>query len=265
MKTLILNSRIVDDISKGVKTTILQINDSQNISIDDELEFMDTVGRGESATWHRIGMAKVDMIVEKRLGELDANELKDVGAFASRVEMLRAASVYAGCNVTFDTHAKIVHFEIIKEGESADRVVHGTSETTEIKLFADGGSRGNPGPSACGFVLMDMAGRVVVKRGSYLGITTNNQAEYQALKLGLEEALHIQARRVHVFMDSMLVINQMLGIFKIKNRDLWPIHKELTEVVGKFNKVSFTQVPRELNKLADRVVNEVLNEVGRHQ
>jgi len=136
-----------------------------------------------------------------------------------------------------------------------------TTYLTEVQLYADGGSRGNPGPSASGYVLLDMSGRIVLKKGEYLGITTNNQAEYQALKLGLEHALHdYQAREVHVYMDSMLVVNQMKNIFKVKNRDLWPIHDACRELVKKFDKVSFDHVPRELNKLADEEVNKAMDE-----
>ncbi len=131
---------------------------------------------------------------------------------------------------------------------------------TELQLYADGGSRGNPGPSASGFVLLDMAGNVVYEDGVYLGITTNNQAEYQALKLGLEAALHtFQVREIYVYMDSMLVVNQMKHIFKVKNRDLWPIHDAITRLVPKFKKISFDHVPRELNKLADAQVNKALD------
>ncbi|MEO6761659.1 MAG: 4a-hydroxytetrahydrobiopterin dehydratase [Candidatus Saccharimonadales bacterium] len=130
----------------------------------------------------------------------------------------------------------------------------------ELKLFADGGSRGNPGPSSSGYVLLDMSDNVLINMGVYLGITTNNQAEYQALKFGLEESLKHQARTVHVYMDSMLVVNQMKGIFKVKNRDLWPIHEANKELVKKFEKVTFDHVPRELNKLADAEVNLALDE-----
>jgi ribonuclease HI len=139
-----------------------------------------------------------------------------------------------------------------------------TTILTEVQLYADGGSRGNPGPSASGYVLLDMAGRIVMKQGQYLGVTTNNQAEYQALKLGLEHALRdYQAREVHVYMDSMLVINQMKNIFKIKNRELWPIHNACLELVKQFHKVSFDHVPRELNKLADTEVNKAMDEALR--
>ncbi len=136
-----------------------------------------------------------------------------------------------------------------------------TTHVTEIQLYADGGSRGNPGPSASGFVLLDMSGREVYKAGEYLGITTNNQAEYQALKMGLEAALeHFQAREIHVYMDSMLVVNQMKKIFKVKNRDLWPIHDAIVSLLPRFEKVSFDHVPRELNKIADAEVNKALDE-----
>jgi ribonuclease HI len=135
-----------------------------------------------------------------------------------------------------------------------------TTKITEVQLYADGGSRGNPGPSASGYVLLDMDDQVILRRGEYIGVTTNNQAEYQALKLGLEHALHnFQAREVHVYMDSMLVVNQMKNIFKIKNRELWPIHNACVELAKKFHKITFDHVPRELNKLADAEVNQAMD------
>ncbi len=130
---------------------------------------------------------------------------------------------------------------------------------TRAKLYTDGGSRGNPGPSAGGYVILDMENNVVKSNGKYLGITTNNQAEYHSLKGGIEMAVHLGIRELDVYMDSLLVINQMKGIFKIKNRDLWPIHDAISKLVPKFRKVTFTHVPREFNKLADAVVNETLD------
>ncbi len=129
----------------------------------------------------------------------------------------------------------------------------------ELKLYTDGGSRGNPGPSASGFVLLDKDDVVVEKGGEYLGITTNNQAEYQAVKLGLETAKKLGARKVHGHMDSLLVVNQMNGIFKIKNRELWPIHQAIKDLKESFESVTFAHVPREMNKLADEQVNIILD------
>lgn len=129
-----------------------------------------------------------------------------------------------------------------------------------VKIFADGGSRGNPGPSASGFVVLDMEDSVLVDKGVYLGITTNNQAEYTALKLALEECQKMGAREVDVYMDSLLVVNQMKGIFKVKNRDLWPIHDAIKQNLKNFKHVNFNHVPRELNKLADAAVNRALDD-----
>ena len=131
--------------------------------------------------------------------------------------------------------------------------------TKEVKLFTDGGSRGNPGPSAIGFAILDMQDQLIEKNSRYLGITTNNQAEYQGLKEGLEECAKLQIRTVHVHMDSLLVVNQLKGIYKVKNRDLWPIYDAIKELLPVFKEVTFTHVPRELNKLADSMVNECLD------
>lgn len=132
-------------------------------------------------------------------------------------------------------------------------------ELHEIKLYADGGSRGNPGHSASGYVLTDMDENILLKSGVYIGITTNNQAEYQALKFGLEQADKLGAREVHVYMDSLLVVNQMKGIFKVRNRDLWPIYEAIKDLATKFKKVTYQHIPRELNKLADAEVNTTLD------
>ena len=130
----------------------------------------------------------------------------------------------------------------------------------EVKIFSDGGSRGNPGPSSSGFVILDMEDTKLVDKGVYLGVATNNQAEYTSLKLALEECLKMGVRQVHVYMDSLLVINQMKGIYKIKNRELWPIHDAIQQMVPKFDEVTFDHVPREFNKLADAAVNRALDQ-----
>lgn len=152
--------------------------------------------------------------------------------------------------------------ELTEEPEQAMPVP--PKSVTQVKMYSDGGSRGNPGPSASGFVLLDMDDTILMKSGVYLGITTNNQAEYQSLRYGLEAAKKLGAREVDVYMDSMLVVNQMKGIFKVKNRDLWPIHEAIKEIAATFKKITYTHVPRELNKLADAEVNETLDaELGR--
>jgi ribonuclease HI len=135
-----------------------------------------------------------------------------------------------------------------------------TSENlTSVVVYSDGGSRGNPGPSASGFVVMSTHLEVIHQGGVYLGITTNNQAEYHGVRLGLEKALEMGVKTVDFRIDSLLVVNQLCGIYKIKNRDLWPIHERIKELVDKFDHVSFRHVKREFNQLADGMVNKILN------
>jgi ribonuclease HI len=147
----------------------------------------------------------------------------------------------------------------VKTKELVGNDVGNTSNNSYVIIYSDGGSRGNPGPSASGFVIMNSQEDVVHEGGMYLGITTNNQAEYHGVRLGLEKALEMGARTVDFRIDSLLVVNQMNGIYKIKNRDLWPIHERIRELVGKFEKVSFTHVKREFNQLADGMVNKILD------
>jgi len=134
-----------------------------------------------------------------------------------------------------------------------------TKKQGSLKIYTDGGSRGNPGPSASGYVIMNSENEIIEEGGEYLGITTNNQAEYQAVKLALQSAKKYNPAQVHFYIDSLLVVNQMKGIYKIKNRDLWPIHSDIKTLATTFSEVTFTHIRREQNKLADAKVNEVLD------
>lgn len=132
----------------------------------------------------------------------------------------------------------------------------------ELLVHTDGGSRGNPGPSASGYVIMSPEGDVLEEGGEYLGVTTNNQAEYQAVKLGLEKAKKYRARKLTFRIDSELVVMQMNGRYQIRNRDLWPVHAHIKELLEPYESVKFVHVRRELNQLADGKVNEILDSYG---
>lgn len=250
-------------VRHGTKRVTWRLYDDKDITVNDKLELIDKVVASDPSTWVHLAVAQIDMVVEKRLGEIAGSDFDGHERFASREEMLKVYQAYYGPQVTYDTPVKMIHFSLLKEQQSEPEI--GPAPLKEAKLYTDGGSRGNPGPSASGFVIMDMNDQVVVKNGLYLGITTNNQAEYQALKLGLEAAKHIHVQQLHVFMDSMLVVNQMKGIFKVKNRDLWPIHEEIKTLITTFKHVNFTHVPREMNKIADKEVNDVLNAANEKQ
>jgi len=132
--------------------------------------------------------------------------------------------------------------------------------TSRVIIYSDGGSRGNPGPSAAAFVIMNQNRDVLNEGGEYLGITTNNQAEYHGVRLGLERALELGYKDVEYRLDSMLVVNQLKGAYAIKNRELWPINERVHELLPLFESVKFIHVPRELNHVADALVNKLLDE-----
>lgn len=135
-----------------------------------------------------------------------------------------------------------------------------TSNYDTLQIHTDGGSRGNPGPSASGYVITTTEDSELERGGEYLGVTTNNQAEYQAVKLALENAAKYRPRKLQFFIDSELVVRQMNGQYRIRNRDLWPIHIDIKRLSAEYDSVTFTHVRREQNKAADAEVNRILDE-----
>lgn len=265
MKSLKLDHDLAQMVLRGEKTSTWRLFDDKDLSVNDDINLIDKVDAHRPETWKSIGTARINTIIQKRLGDIAAEDYDGHDPFASKHEMLKTYQKYYGSDVNFDTVVKIIRFDFNNTKQAPDAgSVDVTPILTEIKLFADGGSRGNPGPSALGYAVLDMDDTLVVKKGTYLGITTNNQAEYQALKSGLEEAIKMRAQIVHVYMDSLLVVNQMRGIFKVKNRDLWPIHEAIKGLALNFKKVTYTHVPRQFNKIADSAVNEALDHAEKH-
>lgn len=127
------------------------------------------------------------------------------------------------------------------------------------KLYTDGGSRGNPGPSATGYVVLSPDDEIIEKGSRYLGITTNNQAEYAALVDGLERCAQLGVENLEVYMDSLLIVNQVNGLFKVKNAELMPLYESVRKITNSFDSISFSHVRRELNSIADGLVNECLD------
>ncbi len=132
----------------------------------------------------------------------------------------------------------------------------------KAKLFTDGGSRGNPGPAAYGFVLEAEDGTVLDARGEAIGVATNNVAEYSALIAGLERARDIGLDEVEVVSDSELLVKQMRGEYKVKNAALRELSLQAARLAREIGKVTFTAVRREHNELADSLVNEALDAAG---
>lgn len=257
-KRLKFKRELVQPILSGEKSATWRLNDDKNLQVDDIIQLVD------AQTGDTFAIAQIDEILSKRIGELTDIDKAGHEPFESDEAMYAEFKKYYGEAVGPSSVVKIIRFRLLSEEQKGDYEALGMAlsgdENKEVKLFTDGGSRGNPGPSALGYVILNMEGVTIAEGGRYLGITTNNQAEYQAVKTGLEEAKKLGARTVGIFMDSLLVVNQMKGIFKIKNRDLWPIHEAIRELVKSFDSVSFTHIPRELNRAADAQVNKTLDE-----
>jgi ribonuclease HI len=129
----------------------------------------------------------------------------------------------------------------------------------KARLSTDGGSRGNPGPAAYGYVLEAEDGTVLDARGEAIGTATNNVAEYSGLIAGLESALERGVDEVEVVSDSELLVKQMRGEYKVKNEILRELVDEAEALERRLKRVTYTAVRREHNELADRLVNEALD------
>lgn len=126
-------------------------------------------------------------------------------------------------------------------------------------VYSDGASRGNPGPASLGALVIDPEGVVRKEISERLGVTTNNVAEYEGLIAGMEAAKALGARRIEVRMDSELLVRQAMGLYRVKNAGLIPLHRRVLNLTSDFDEVTFKHVPRALNKLADALANAALD------
>ena len=126
-------------------------------------------------------------------------------------------------------------------------------------VYIDGSSRGNPGPSGVGYCILGENGEVLKRGGEFIGFATSRVAEYYALKEGIEQAIELGLKSVRFVGDNLMMMNQMNGIYKVKNRDLLPIYADVRKLIAEnFEAVSFTHVKREQNGRADEEANKAI-------
>lgn len=138
-----------------------------------------------------------------------------------------------------------------------------TDIDSRLTIFGDGGSRGNPGESAYGFAVYENE-ELIYKEGKKLGIQTNNYAEYQAVINALEYVLKHKknSKLIHFKLDSLLVASQMNGTFKVKHPAIKELYLKAKELEQKTNaKIIYSQIPRSQNKVADKLVNDALDDL----
>lgn len=122
-------------------------------------------------------------------------------------------------------------------------------------VYVDGGSRGNPGPSGIGYYIVGEDGRELKRGGEFIGFATSRVAEYYALKEGCEQAIELGLKSVRFVSDNLMMVNQMNGVYKVKNNDLLPMYRDIQKLLENFDACAFVHVNREMNKEADQEVN----------
>ena len=129
----------------------------------------------------------------------------------------------------------------------------------EYIIHVDGASRGNPGPASYGFAVLDNDGKVLHRGSGYIGLTTNNVAEYTALIEALEFALKQGISAIEVRSDSQLLVKQLSGEYKVRTPHIGELHERCRDLLRKFAWYQIRHIPRSQNKLADRLANQALD------
>lgn len=127
-------------------------------------------------------------------------------------------------------------------------------------IYTDGGSRGNPGPSGIGYYIIGSDGHEIKRGGEFLGFSTSRLAEYYGLKEGLEQALQLGLKKVNFRSDNLMMVNQLNGVYPVKNADLLQVHEDVLKLITKFDSFSIMHVPREQNRVADAEANRAMDE-----
>lgn len=143
----------------------------------------------------------------------------------------------------------------IERGEVHQNKISARGVANSATVYVDGASRGNPGPAGIGYCIVGEDGRVVKRGGEFIGFATSRVAEYYAMKEGIEQAIELGFKSVRFVADSLMVINQLNGIFQVKNKDIMPIYRDIQGLLNKFDVVAFAHVQRLQNAAADKEAN----------
>ncbi|MFZ5468192.1 MAG: ribonuclease HI family protein [Myxococcota bacterium] len=193
---------------------------------------------------------------------------KSMRPVASDAEVLRhiareeplSSTVKAFSGLTRDKLTKLLERVASLAEETPRPAAELVAALPRLRVYSDGAARGNPGPSGAGAVLVEPSGQVVDRLGKYLGVQTNNYAEYMGLLLGLKRARELGVREVEVFADSELMIRQLGGRYQVKSPTLRPLYEEALRLLNDFSRVKLVHVPREMNTAADEMSNRAIDE-----
>jgi len=203
-----------------------------------------------------LGRREEDFVRAIRDGRTWREAADDAGLSEERAAaFLESIAAFAG-SVTAP-----MEFGLPKEGDGGspgggDKTTSASRKSyAEVVIYTDGASKGNPGPSGAGGVILTPDGETIEEFREHLGVTTNNVAEYEAVRIGLARALAVGARHVTVRLDSELVANQLTGRYKVKDTKLIDRYLKVGQLLSRLESVKFETIPREKNARADRLAH----------
>ncbi|MBR2710809.1 reverse transcriptase-like protein [Candidatus Saccharibacteria bacterium] len=153
----------------------------------------------------------------------------------------------------------------IVEGKISSSRISPRDTANSVKIYVDGASRGNPGPAGIGYYILGSDGRVIEQGGEFIGFTSSRMAEYYAMRKGIERAIELNLKSVHFFSDSLMVVNQLNGIFAVKNQDILSIYQDIEKKLNSFEAVSFTHISRSSNAIADNEANLAIDRIAKRK
>jgi ribonuclease HI/ADP-ribose pyrophosphatase YjhB (NUDIX family) len=234
----------------GVKTASLQLTDA--------VTFTSLEGSSQLGSLYIIYEVKLDEGASVKVTSERYSSYKWIPIAETTNYSLEQATMMV-LQITSTKGAEI-HSKIRHVGDGKIAAATGDFAT----IYTDGGSRGNPGPSGLGYYILGPDGREIKRGGEFLGMSNSRLAEYYGLKEGLEQAIELGLKRVNFMSDSLMMVNQMNGVYQVKNLDLMQVYSDVLGLLSKLESYSFTHVPREQNKEADAEVNRVIDENTMH-
>lgn len=221
--------------------------------------------------------------------ELAEVKLKDVVTFTSLADASGQSNLYIVFSIkipdgikispidryTMYKYCKLDEMVSMRLTDSTISVLEITDRTTPLKgvknvmnqareaangatVYVDGGSRGNPGPAAIGMYIIGENGKVLAQEGQFIGFATSRVAEYYAMRAGIKKAIELGLTRARFISDNLMMVNQLRGIYPVKNNDLIPLYNEIQNLLSNFEAVTFVHVKRTQNAIADAEANEAL-------
>ncbi len=157
-----------------------------------------------------------------------------------------------------ETSASVIEIE---EGKTASSRTSPRGTAHAVTINVDGASRGNPGPAGIGYVIYDNSGKIIEQGGEFIGFATSRVAEYLAMRKGVNRALELGYKSAKFISDNLMVVNQLSGIFSIKNQDIMPIYRDIVAKMDEFDAISFKHVPRSQNAIADHAANLAIDQI----